>query len=55
MIVNIDKNITQIAFDAGFSSTNHFCKAFKTVMNMSPLQYKKNLFKTSNYKNFKKI
>lgn len=40
-LLETDNNITQIAFDVGFSSTNHFCKVFKTVMNTSPLQYKK--------------
>lgn len=41
LLLETDKNITQIAFDVGFNSTNHFCKVFKTVMEISPLQYKK--------------
>jgi len=45
MMADSDKNITQIAFDVGFSSTNHFCKAFKSVMNESPLKYRKNHLK----------
>ncbi len=35
------KNITEIAFSVGFNSTNHFCKTFKAIMGVSPLQYKK--------------
>lgn len=44
-------NITQIAFDVGFNSTNHFCKAFKKVMKISPLQYKKTILLKSKIKN----
>ena len=40
-LMETDRNITQIAFDVGFNSTNHFCKVFKAVMKISPLQYKK--------------
>ncbi len=36
-----NKNITEIAFDVGFNSTNHFCKTFRAVMGLSPLQYRK--------------
>ena len=43
MMLDTDKNITQIALDAGFASTNHFCKVFKSVMKISPLQYRKAL------------
>ena len=32
------KNITDIAFLVGFNSTNHFCKTFKAIMGVSPLQ-----------------
>lgn len=45
MMEETDKNITQIAYDTGFGSTNHFCKAFKSIMGESPLQYKKNHLK----------
>lgn len=40
-----DKNITEIAFDVGFNSTNHFCKVFKSEMNISPLQFRKKYLK----------
>ncbi len=54
MMEETDKNITQIAYDAGFGSTNHFCKAFKSVMGESPLQYrKKHFLKDTNKKNKK--
>lgn len=54
MMEETDKNITQIAYDTGFGSTNHFCKAFKSVMGESPLQYrKKHFLKDTNKKNKK--
>jgi len=53
MMEETDKNITQIAYDVGFGSTNHFCKVFKALMGESPLQYKKNqLKKDINKKNW---
>lgn len=45
LMADPDKNITDIAFDVGFNSTNHFCKTFKAIMNESPLKYKKRHFK----------
>lgn len=36
-----EKNITGIALAVGFNSTNHFCKTFRTLVNESPLKYKK--------------
>ena len=54
-LLETDKNITQIAFDVGFNSTNHFCKVFKTVMKTSPLQYKKQHTKNIAVKDSKKI
>lgn len=41
LLYSTDKNITEIAFDVGFNSTNHFCKTFRAVMGLSPLQYRK--------------
>ncbi len=41
LLLNTDKNTTEIAFDVGFNSTNHFCKTFKSIMGLSPLQYRK--------------
>ncbi len=54
-LLETDKNITQIAFDVGFNSTNHFCKVFKTVMKVSPLQYKIQHQKNMALKDSKKI
>ncbi|MBQ3181279.1 MAG: AraC family transcriptional regulator [Clostridia bacterium] len=54
IMLDTDKNITQITLDVGFGSTNHFCKVFKSVMKMSPLQYKK-AFKKMIIKKIKKI
>lgn len=34
-------NVTATAAACGFSSSNHFCKQFKAVMGISPLQYQK--------------
>lgn len=36
-----DANITEISFACGFNSSNHFCKTFKTLMGVSPMQYRK--------------
>lgn len=55
LLLGTDKNITQIAFDVGFNSTNHFCKVFKSIMKISPLQYKKHHQKSAVTKNSKKI
>lgn len=55
LLLETEQNITQIAFDVGFNSTNHFCKVFKTVMKTSPLQYKKQQQKSLYTKNSKKI
>ncbi len=38
-----DKNITETAIATGFNSCNHFCKTFKSIMGVSPLQYKKSI------------
>lgn len=38
------KNITEIAMDVGFHSTNHFCKTFRELIHESPLQYRKQHF-----------
>lgn len=41
LLLNSDKNITEIAFEVGYNSSNHFCKAFRKVMGISPLRYRK--------------
>ncbi len=39
-LLNTDENITEIATQAGFNSSNHFCKTFKDTMGISPLKYR---------------
>ncbi len=34
-------NITEIAYDVGFSDNNYFTRLFKRIMNQSPSQYRK--------------
>ncbi|MDD4688443.1 MAG: AraC family transcriptional regulator [Eubacteriales bacterium] len=41
LLLNSDKNITEIAFEVGYNSSNHFCKAFRLAMGISPLRYRK--------------
>lgn len=36
-----NKSITTIAYDLGFSSSNYFSAVFKKILNISPLQYRK--------------
>lgn len=36
-----DKNITEIALDCGFNSTMYFCKTFKSILNITPTEYRK--------------
>ena len=40
LLSNSDLNITEIAFQVGFNSSNHFCKSFKSVIGISPLKYR---------------
>lgn len=35
-----DNSVEQIAFDTGFSSRNHFCTVFKSIMRTTPLAYR---------------
>ena len=35
-----DSSVEQIAFDTGFSSRNHFCTVFRSIMSMTPLAYR---------------
>ena len=39
---NLDKNISQIAFDLGFSSTKYFSKCFKAFYGITPQDWRKN-------------
>ena len=41
LIVESDKNISDIAFEVGFSSTTYFTKCFKEKFGKSPSQYSK--------------
>lgn len=34
------KSITEIALDCGFNSTMYFCKTFKSILNITPTQYR---------------
>lgn len=36
-----DSNVTEVAFQLGFNSTSYFIEKFKSVMNMTPLAYKR--------------
>lgn len=35
------KSITEIALDCGFNSTMYFCKTFKSILNLTPTEYRK--------------
>lgn len=39
-----DMNVTEIAFETGFNSSMYFCKTFKSLMGMTPSEYKKRTF-----------
>ena len=41
LLSNSNYNVTQIALNTGYNSSNHFCKSFKSVMGISPLKYKR--------------
>ena len=41
LILNTDKNFTDIALSVGFNSSNHFYKTFKSETGMSPREYAK--------------
>lgn len=43
MLDNTDKSITEIALQSGFSTTSYFISKFKETMQMTPLEYRKNL------------
>ena len=50
LLDNTTKNITEIAFDTGFNSSMYFCKTFKSLMGMTPTQYKNRSYLTKNTK-----
>lgn len=41
LLLNTNKNVTEIAFEVGYNSSNHFCKTFRRMMGISPLKYRK--------------
>ena len=41
LLLETDQRVTEIAEEVGFHSDNHFCKTFKKVVGISPLQYRK--------------
>ncbi len=44
---NSNDDLSEIAFDCGFSDQSAFCKKFKQVMGMTPLAYRKRFFAKS--------
>jgi len=47
LLLTTDMNITQIAYNTGFSNSSYFIKQFKHYNDMSPKQYKKRLWYSS--------
>ena len=45
LLMNKKLNISQIAFDAGFESVNHFNRTFKTITSYTPTEYQHNILK----------
>jgi DNA-binding response OmpR family regulator len=43
MLINTEKSISEIAYDAGFSSPSYFAKCFKEYFNESPTEYVKRI------------
>jgi AraC-like DNA-binding protein len=43
LLIQTDKSISEISYLSGYSSSSHFCKVFKTLVNQSPYQYKRNI------------
>lgn len=48
LLAETGKQITEIALDCGFNSSNNFCKCYKRIMKTSPLAYRKNILKGEN-------
>ncbi len=49
LLINTDKNVTEISTELGFSSTSHFIKDFKSFKGVTPHTFRK----TSRYKTYK--
>ncbi len=43
LIAHSGLNVTQIAFESGFEGLSHFSRAFKSIMGVSPTDYKKSI------------
>jgi len=43
LLENTSSNTTQISFDVGYSDQSYFCKIFKKIEGISPLEYKKRM------------
>jgi len=43
LLENTSHNTTQISFDVGYSDQSYFCKIFKKIEGVSPLEYKKRM------------
>jgi two-component system response regulator YesN len=43
LLENTSYNTTQISFDVGYSDQSYFCKIFKKIEGISPLEYKKRM------------
>lgn len=41
MLINSNKNITEIAYQVGYESITHFERVFKSITSMSPLKYRR--------------
>lgn len=41
LLVNTDKQISEISFESGFGDVSHFYKIFRSRMKISPLQYRR--------------
>ncbi len=41
LMLDKDMNITEVAYDVGFSDSNYFTRLFKRIMNQSPSKYRK--------------
>ncbi|WP_232593275.1 helix-turn-helix transcriptional regulator [Marinibactrum halimedae] len=46
---NKDISIAEVAYQAGFSDSSHFCKRFKLIMNQTPGEFRKLLKRNSEF------
>ncbi|HIX15142.1 MAG TPA: AraC family transcriptional regulator [Candidatus Hungatella pullicola] len=43
MLHDTNKSITDIALDCGFNSTMYFCKTFRSLLHLTPTEYRRNI------------